>query len=89
MFATEPLSEWAARFDEHDVWWAPVQSIVDVIADPQAQAGFVEMTPRAGDEPFRAVATPVDFDGHTMRAGPVPTLGEHTDEILDELRNPP
>jgi crotonobetainyl-CoA:carnitine CoA-transferase CaiB-like acyl-CoA transferase len=85
-FATRPLSEWAERFDEHDVWWAPVQSIVDVIADPQAQNGFVDMTPREGDEPFRAVATPVDFDGHTVQPGPVPALGEHTDEVLDELR---
>jgi crotonobetainyl-CoA:carnitine CoA-transferase CaiB-like acyl-CoA transferase len=64
-----------------------VQSIVDVIDDPQAQAGFVEMTPRDGEEPFRAVATPVDFDGHTIAAGAVPRLGEHTDEILDELRD--
>ena len=63
-FAARPLSEWAERFDEHDVWWAPVQSIVDVIADPQAQPGFVEMTPRDGEEPYRAVATPVDFDGY-------------------------
>jgi crotonobetainyl-CoA:carnitine CoA-transferase CaiB-like acyl-CoA transferase len=85
-FATRPLGEWAARFDEHDVWWAPVQSIVDVIADPQAQPGFVDMMPRSGEEPYRAVATPVDFDGHMMRAGAVPRLGEHTDEVLDELR---
>ncbi len=86
-FATRPLAEWAERFDEHDVWWAPVQSIVDVIADPQAQAGFVDMAPRDGDEPFKAVATPVDFDGHSFRAGPVPTLGEHTHEIIDQLRD--
>ncbi len=84
-FATRPLSEWAERFDEHDVWWAPVQSIVDVIADPQAQPGFVDMTPRDGEDPYRAVATPVDFDGHVMRPGAVPRLGEHTDEVLDEL----
>ncbi len=45
------------------------------------------MTPRDGEEPFRAVATPVDFDGHSFTAGPVPRLGEHTDEILDELRD--
>jgi crotonobetainyl-CoA:carnitine CoA-transferase CaiB-like acyl-CoA transferase len=62
-----------------------VQSIVDVIADPQAQSGFVEMTPRSGGDPFRAVATPVDFDGYDVRPGPVPTLGEHTDEVLDAL----
>ena len=69
------------------MWWAPVQSIIDVIADPQAQPGFVDMMPRDGDEPFRAVATPVDFDGHVVRPGVVPTLGEHTDEVLDEMRN--
>ena len=84
-FATRPLSEWAERFDEHDVWWAPVQSIVDVIADPQAQAGFVDMTPRDGEDPYRAVATPVDFDGYEMRPGAVPTLGQHTDEVFEEL----
>jgi crotonobetainyl-CoA:carnitine CoA-transferase CaiB-like acyl-CoA transferase len=87
VFATRSLSAWADRFDEHDVWWAPVQSIVDVIGDPQAQPGFVEMTPRDGDEPFRAVATPVDFDGHVAQAGAVPAIGEHTDEILEELRH--
>jgi crotonobetainyl-CoA:carnitine CoA-transferase CaiB-like acyl-CoA transferase len=85
-FAARPLAAWADRFDEHDVWWAPVQSIVDVIADPQAQTGFVAMTPRDGDAPFRAVATPVDFDGYTVRPGPVPTLGEHTAEVLEEMR---
>ena len=60
---------------------------VEVIADPQAQPGFVEMVPRDGGEPFRAVATPVDFDGHALHVGPVPKLGEHTAEILDELRD--
>ena len=85
VFATRPLHEWATRFDEHDVWWAPVQSIVDVIDDPQAQSGFVEMTPRDGDEPFRAVATPVDFAGHVVRPGAVPRLGEHTDDVRAEL----
>ncbi|NND74005.1 MAG: CoA transferase [Ilumatobacter sp.] len=84
VFAERPVAEWGRQFDEHDVWWAPVHSIEDVIADPQAQPGFVEMTPRDGGEPFRAVRTPVDFDGFDMPAGPVPDLGEHTDEVIAE-----
>lgn len=44
------------------------------------------MTPRDGDEPFWAVATPVDFDGHTMRVGAVPALGHYIGEVLDEPR---
>lgn len=86
IFATRSLAEWAERLDEHDVWWAPVQTLADVIADPQAQPGFVAMTPHDGEAPFRAVNTPVDFDGHAVRPGTVPGLGEHTAEVLDEVR---
>ena len=89
VFAERPLEEWAARFDHHDVWWSPIRSIPEVIADAQAQPGFVEMVPRSGEEPYRAVATPVDFDGHEHRPGPVPELGEHDSEILDALRDRP
>jgi crotonobetainyl-CoA:carnitine CoA-transferase CaiB-like acyl-CoA transferase len=69
------------------VWWAPINSIADVIADPQAAAAgaFVDMTPRDGESPYRAVNGPVDFDDRRPHPGPVPDLGEHTDEVLDEL----
>ena len=39
-------AEWGEIFDaEVDLWWAPVQSIEDVVADPQVMAagGFVEV----------------------------------------------
>lgn len=85
VFATRTLGEWGERFDEHDVWWAPIQSIPDVIDDPQAQPGFVEIPPHDGGDAYRAVATPVDFDGYTMRPGPVPHLGEHTTEVFDDV----
>jgi crotonobetainyl-CoA:carnitine CoA-transferase CaiB-like acyl-CoA transferase len=84
-FAEHSFDHWAKAFDEHDVWWAPIQSIADVVDDPQAQPGFVDMSPRAGEAPHRAVASPVDFDGFTMRPGPVPRLGEHTDDVLSDL----
>jgi crotonobetainyl-CoA:carnitine CoA-transferase CaiB-like acyl-CoA transferase len=86
-FATRPLDEWAERFDDHDVWWAPVLSIVEVIDDPQAAAAFVETVPRPGEEPYRAVNTPVDFDGHEPSFGPVPLLGEHTEAVRADLRD--
>ena len=35
VFATRPYAEWAERFDATDVWYSPINSIVDVIADPQ------------------------------------------------------
>lgn len=83
-FAKFEYDELTKAFDEHDVWWAPINSIPDVIADPQARAagGFVTMAPRDGDEPFESVNGPVDFGGYDFVPGPVPELGEHTDEIL-------
>ncbi len=87
VFATRTRGEWAAIFDTHDVWWAPVNSIAEVIEDPQAVAAgaFVDMVPREGEAPYRAVASPVDFAGWTPPFRPVPTVGEHTEEILREL----
>jgi crotonobetainyl-CoA:carnitine CoA-transferase CaiB-like acyl-CoA transferase len=81
------IAELTARFDAHDVWWAPINSIFDVIDDPQARAAgaFVDMAPRSGEAPYRAVNGPVDFDGRTFRPGPVPGLGEHTAEVTAEL----
>lgn len=78
-FATRAYAEWIERFDEHDVWWAPVNSIPEVVEDPQAIASgaFVEMTPSPNEAPYRAVNSPVDFGGYDFRPGPVPRLGEH------------
>ena len=85
VFATRPYDEWAARFDAADVWYSPINSIADALADPQvvASGGIVDMVPRDGEEPYRAIASPVDFDRRRRRPGPVPFLGEHTDEVLD------
>jgi len=84
LFRTKSLDEWTALFDEYDVWWAPVNSIADVILDPQARAagGFVSMTPREGEEPYEAVNSPVDFDDYVLTPGRVPGLGEHNDIVL-------
>ena len=86
LFLTKSLSEWTELFDQYDVWWAPVNSIVDVILDPQARAagGFVPMSPREGEAPYEAVNNPVDFDDYVLTPGPVPRLGEHNDEVLNE-----
>ena len=63
-FATRPLAEWAARFDREGVWWAPVQSLDEVVQDPQAAAAgaFVDVPTRDGGVE-RAVASPVGFAG--------------------------
>lgn len=85
VFATRPLAEWTERFDAEVVWWAPVQTPAEVVADPQADAAgaFVEVDGGDGHPSFRAVNNPVDFWGDPLAAtGPVPGLGAHTEEVL-------
>jgi crotonobetainyl-CoA:carnitine CoA-transferase CaiB-like acyl-CoA transferase len=87
IIAERPLDEWAARFDREGVWWAPAQTPAEVVADPQlvANGGFVEIPSRAGPTQ-RSVNGPVTFSGAgAARPGPVPALGEHTDEVLREV----
>jgi crotonobetainyl-CoA:carnitine CoA-transferase CaiB-like acyl-CoA transferase len=88
VFAGAPRAHWEERFDAHDVWWAPANTAEEAIADPQAIASgvLVDVPEGEGAPAHQAIASPVTFDGRpTTPAGPVPGLGEHTDEILDEL----
>jgi crotonobetainyl-CoA:carnitine CoA-transferase CaiB-like acyl-CoA transferase len=87
IFATRPLAEWGAALDAAGMWWAPVQTIEEVVTDPQAIAAgaFVDV-PVAEGGSARMVATPVDFSGTPWRPqGPAPELGQHTEEVLLEL----
>jgi crotonobetainyl-CoA:carnitine CoA-transferase CaiB-like acyl-CoA transferase len=86
IFASRTREEWSDVFDRENVWWAPVQTTDEVLADPQVHAGggFVEVPD--GDGTVTMINTSVDFHGTPggPRAMP-PGLGEHTDEILREL----
>lgn len=87
IFATKTRAEWGEIFDaEIDLWWAPVNSIEDVIADPQVNAagGFVEVPD--GESTTMLPATPVDFGGTPWAPRSMaPGHGEHTEEILLEI----
>ena len=88
-FAQRPLAEWIRRFDEVDLWWAPVQTPAEVVRDPQAQAAglFVDVPGARGGIP--SVASPVQFsDCDTRPRRGVPQLGEHGSEILQEAGIP-
>jgi len=85
VFASRPLAAWAARFDREDVWWAPVQSPAEVVADPQARAAGAIAEELTADGGRRSViAGPVSFAREAKPFGSVPVLGEHTREVLRE-----
>jgi crotonobetainyl-CoA:carnitine CoA-transferase CaiB-like acyl-CoA transferase len=88
IFATKPLEEWAKVFaTEPDFFWSPINSIEDVVADEQfhAAGGVVYVPGDASSVPM--VATPADFHGTPWAPrSAAPGLGEHTVDILAELK---
>ncbi|HEX5145164.1 MAG TPA: CoA transferase [Mycobacterium sp.] len=89
IFATKTLAEWSEVFaTEPDFFWSPINSLEDVLADDQFHAGGgIVYVPDGDDGTVAMVASPVDF--HGTPAAPVrvaPQLGEHTEEVLGELR---
>jgi crotonobetainyl-CoA:carnitine CoA-transferase CaiB-like acyl-CoA transferase len=88
IFATKPLGEWAKVFaGEPDFFWSPINSIEDVVADEQFHAAGGVIYVPDGDAGAPMVATPADFHGTPWEPrSAAPRLGEHTDEILAELK---
>jgi crotonobetainyl-CoA:carnitine CoA-transferase CaiB-like acyl-CoA transferase len=88
IFATKGLDDWAKAFAaEPEFFWSPINAIEDVVADEQFHAaGGIVYVPD-GDSTVPMVATPADFHGTPWAPrSTAPLLGEHTDEILAELK---
>jgi crotonobetainyl-CoA:carnitine CoA-transferase CaiB-like acyl-CoA transferase len=87
IFATKTREEWGEIFDAQEaLWWAPVQSLEEVLVDEQVHAcgGLCEVPD--GDSTTLLPATPADFHGTPWApTSMAPSLGQHTDEILEEL----
>jgi crotonobetainyl-CoA:carnitine CoA-transferase CaiB-like acyl-CoA transferase len=83
------LAEWSEVFEREGVWWAPVQTPADVVADPQflANDGIVTIDSRSGPGEL-SINGPVGFSSFTRTPGAAPALGQHTAEVLDELSRP-
>jgi len=79
----------AASSAEPDFFWAPVNSLDDLLADPQfAPSGvLVEVPDSPGSETTTTmVATPVDYSRTVVQPRSLaPELGQHTEEVLAEL----
>jgi crotonobetainyl-CoA:carnitine CoA-transferase CaiB-like acyl-CoA transferase len=84
--ATRSASEWIIELEAAGVPCALVRTVEEVFASPEGVATIQEVDdPVRG--PLQLVAEPIRLDDVTPPARlPPPTLGEHTDEVLRELR---
>ena len=85
-FARRTLAEWKELLGQLDAPWAPVQSVPEVIDDPQVLAnGYIGEVTLDNGVKYRLPTVPVQFDEHPPELRRAPEHGEHTEELLMEL----
>ncbi|HET7525643.1 MAG TPA: CoA transferase, partial [Burkholderiaceae bacterium] len=86
-FRTAARDHWLKRLEEQDLLCAPVRDMREVLVDAQTLHNRMILQ---GEEPqhaaYKFIASPIRMSAAdaTLRRVP-PKLGEHTDEVLDEV----
>ena len=86
-FASRPFEEWKSVLSNLDAPWAPVQSVTELLSDPQVIAnGYVgDVLDEAGEVLYSMPAVPVHFDGEPPAMRRAPEHGEDTEMVLLDL----
>lgn len=86
VIASQPLSHWTKHLETLEGPWAPVQSPLEILDDPQMHAnGYIRTVTDADGHPRTLIANPVQFDETPPDSVRGPLFAEHTDDILRQL----
>jgi crotonobetainyl-CoA:carnitine CoA-transferase CaiB-like acyl-CoA transferase len=87
VFAQRTKAEWIELFLAHDIAGGPINTSDQLIADPHfaARDNTYRCTLREGPTVTLA-ASPIRVPGERFAPGPAPLLGEHTEQVLGDLR---
>jgi crotonobetainyl-CoA:carnitine CoA-transferase CaiB-like acyl-CoA transferase len=86
VFHTRTQAEWMQLAVEHDIALGPALRFDEIADDPHLQARgqvVVEKHPVFGD--MRTLGNPILVPGEEFTVRSAPALGQHTDEVLEEL----
>jgi crotonobetainyl-CoA:carnitine CoA-transferase CaiB-like acyl-CoA transferase len=86
----DTTAEWRRRFDAADVPNGPVNSLEDLLVDPYlVETGFFQHSEHPTEGAYVTPRIPVQFSDSPGRVRRLPPrLGEHTEEVLSEIRPP-
>jgi crotonobetainyl-CoA:carnitine CoA-transferase CaiB-like acyl-CoA transferase len=86
IFAQHTFAEWKELLAGIDAPWAPVQSVQELVDDPQAIAnGYLGEVDLDDGTAYRLPVVPVQLDEQPPAVRRAPEHGEHTENVLLEL----
>ena len=87
IFCSQPMAHWREVLDKAHITYGLVRDPNDVIKDPQLQANnIVVPLEGAGENLKLTISSPIQVHGVAkVAAKRAPDLGEHNDEVLQEL----
>lgn len=88
-FAAFSTAEWIAKLDEADLPGMPMNRLEDLFSDPHlAATGMFRCFEHPASGPMQLISPPVHYSATPASVHRLPpALGEHTDDILNELDN--
>ena len=86
-FALESFGHWTERLDEQRCIWAPVQTLDQVVDDPQVHAnGYTTTLTHAEEGDFKILTAPMKYERTPGKpTSAAPELGQDTETTLLEL----
>ena len=83
-FASHNFEHWAARLDQQKCIWAPVQTLDEVVDDPQVHAnGYTTTLTHAEAGDFQILTAPMKYERTPGKpTSTAPELGQHTETTL-------
>jgi crotonobetainyl-CoA:carnitine CoA-transferase CaiB-like acyl-CoA transferase len=83
LFVERTKAEWLTILEQHGVPAGPINTVDEVLSDPQVMDRNLIVEPERGRTPIPLVGTPLRFVGEEHREHDAPpALGEHTGEVL-------